>query len=92
MTKNKKQTFGRVFGWAATGAVGMVVASQAAAGNALSFNGFSGVLNTPDAWVVEHGYGVVQYSDQVFTHNRYRHNDNVNATFGIFPHLEVGGE
>ncbi|MCP5163418.1 MAG: YjbH domain-containing protein [Hahellaceae bacterium] len=91
MTKNKKQTFGRVFGWAATGAVGMVVASQAAAGNALSFNGFSGVLNTPDAWVVEHGYGVVQYSDQVFTHNRYRHNDNVNATFGIFPHLEVGG-
>lgn len=57
-----------------------------------SFQGYTGLLNTPDALVTAEGTGDLLYSNQ--TEYPYRHlvpwTDNYTLSFGAFPHLEGG--
>lgn len=57
----------------------------------LSFQGYSGLLNTPNAALVSHGSVSLQYSDLVFHNNEYTHNNNLTTAIGILPFAEIGG-
>ncbi|MBL4607286.1 MAG: YjbH domain-containing protein [Pseudomonadales bacterium] len=57
----------------------------------LSFQGYTGLLNTPNAALVPHGSISAQYSDLVFHNNEYTHNNNLTTAIGILPFIEVGG-
>ena len=59
--------------------------------DSLSLQGYSGLLNIPNAHVTTHGTGFIQYSDQMFRDGEYVHNDNLSGSFGIFTNVEVGG-
>ncbi len=59
--------------------------------DSLSLQGYSGLLNIPNAHVTTHGTGFIQYSDQMFRDGEYVHNNNLSGSFGIFPNVEVGG-
>ena len=54
-----------------------------------SLQGFSGLFNTPNAYVTTYGTGSVQYSDQFAYKNEYYHNNNFIVNLGIIPHLEI---
>ena len=56
-----------------------------------SFQGYSGLLNTPNAALVPHGSISLQYSDLVFHNNEYTHNNNLTTAIGILPFVEIGG-
>ena len=57
----------------------------------LSLQGYSGLLNTPNAAQISHGSVSAQYSDLVFHKNEYTHNNNLTTAIGILPFVEVGG-
>ena len=57
----------------------------------LSFQGYSGLLNTPNATLIPHGSISLQYSDLVFHNNEYTHNNNLTTAIGILPFAAVGG-
>ena len=57
----------------------------------LSLQGYSGLLNTPNAAQISHGSASLQYSDLVFHNNEYTHNNNLTTAIGILPFVEVGG-
>src|SRR5208283_759089 len=60
--------------------------------NALSLQGYTGLLNTPNAEVTETGRLDILYSNQKEPQWRNQnYEDNVFATLGIFPNMELGG-
>ena len=63
----------------------------AGVGSGLSFQGYTGLLNTPNAEVIPYGEWVLQYSDQVELGSRFEHGDNYTPAFGIFPNVELNG-
>ncbi len=67
------------------------ISAANAQNDSLSLQGYSGLLNIPNAHVTTHGTGFIQYSDQMFRDGEYVHNDNLSGSFGIFPNIEVGG-
>ena len=61
--------------------------------NALSLQGFTGVLNTPSAYVTEEGWMYALYSDQKESQWRKKtpYQDNYLLSFGVFNFIELGG-
>ncbi len=61
--------------------------------NAISLQGFTGLLNTPNAYVTEEGKGYALYSNQ--EENKWRartpHQDNYLLSLGLYDHVEIGG-
>jgi hypothetical protein len=57
-----------------------------------SLQGFTGLLNTPNALVTAEGTGDLQYSNQTETPYRQQvpWTDNYTLSFGLFPYLEGG--
>ena len=56
---------------------------------AASLQGYSGLFNIPNAYVIAYGTGSVQYADQFIIQNEYLHNNNFMVNLGVFPHLEI---
>ncbi len=83
-TKAKKNTF-------YISLLAFSISAANAQNDSLSLQGYSGLLNIPNAHVTTHGTGFIQYSDQMFRDGEYVHNDNLSGSFGIFPNVEVGG-
>ena len=59
--------------------------------NGQSLQGLTGLINVPNAEIIHHGTINFQYSDQIYNQMEYSHNNNLMATLGILPNLEVGG-
>ncbi|MCG8613678.1 MAG: YjbH domain-containing protein [Pseudomonadales bacterium] len=61
--------------------------------NTLSFQGFSGLLNTPHGGVMEYGSATFMFSDQLEKRGRaeYAYADNYILGIGFFPHFELTG-
>ena len=62
-----------------------------AANDSMSFQGYSGLFNIPNAEVLSYGQGLVQYSNQLLLDDEVRDYNNLVVNFGLFPHVEVGG-
>ena len=58
---------------------------------ALSFQGYSGLFNIPNAEVTPFGVGMLQWSNQVEVTGLYDTGDNYHLSLGLFPHVEIGG-
>ena len=56
-----------------------------------SFQGYSGLFNTPNARVTPYGEATLQYSDQLELAGRYRHGDNYMFSLGLIPNAEING-
>ena len=65
--------------------------AYAGVGSGLSFQGYTGLLNTPNAEVLPYGEWVFQYSDQIELGSRFEHGDNYIPAFGLFPNVEING-
>jgi hypothetical protein len=61
--------------------------------NALSLQGFTGILNTPTAFVTDEGKGYALYSNQIENNwrNSARTQDNYLFSIGLYDHVEIGG-
>lgn len=70
-----------------------VTASASDFHNALSLQGFTGILNTPSAYVTEEGKLYALYSNQEESQwrNKIRHQDNYMISIGMFSNIELGG-
>ena len=62
--------------------------------NAISLQGFTGALNTPNAYVTEEGKAYALYSNQ--RENNWRgktsHQDSYMLSIGLYNHIEIGGK
>lgn len=56
-----------------------------------SFQGYSGLFNTPNARVTPFGKATLQYADQLELAGRLRHGDNYLVSLGLMPHTEISG-
>ncbi|XOZ33311.1 YjbH domain-containing protein [Halomonadaceae bacterium KBTZ08] len=56
-----------------------------------SFQGYSGLFNTPNARVAPYGEATLQYSDQLELAGRFRHGDNYILSLGLMPNAEING-
>jgi len=60
--------------------------------NALSFQGFTGLLNTPNALVTDQGKAYTVFSNQLEPTQRYLESaENYLFSIGLLPYLEFGG-
>ncbi|ALO33653.1 hypothetical protein CMT41_02190 [Colwellia sp. MT41] len=57
----------------------------------MSFQGYSGLINTPTATLFTEGTFYLQYGNQVETRDGYRHGDNYNFGIGLWEYVEVSG-
>jgi len=57
----------------------------------MSFQGYSGLINTPTATLFDEGKFYLQYGNQVETRNGYRNGDNYNFGIGLWEYVEVSG-
>ena len=57
----------------------------------MSFQGYSGLINTPTARLFDEGKYYLQYSNQVETRGGYRNGDNYNFAVGLWEYVEVSG-
>ncbi|MGM0768012.1 MAG: YjbH domain-containing protein [Pseudomonadota bacterium] len=57
----------------------------------LAFPGYSGLLNVPSAFVLKHGQGDFQVSDQAIVRGEYGYYKNFSGGVGLYDHIEVGG-
>lgn len=57
----------------------------------LAFPGYSGLLNVPSAFVLGHGQGDFQVSDQAIVRGEYGHYKNFSGAVGLYDLFEVGG-
>lgn len=67
--------------------------SKNAQGNdaTLSFSGYSGLLNTPNAFTTGHGVFSTAFSNKIEVNNKSIENKNLTTTIGILPFAEIGG-
>jgi hypothetical protein len=80
-------------GWAVFALCAPVGASQQPFHNALSLQGFTGILNTPSAHVTEEGNFYALYTNQKESkwRDRVPFQDNYLFSVGLFNFIEVGG-
>ncbi|WP_057830205.1 YjbH domain-containing protein [Colwellia sp. TT2012] len=57
----------------------------------MSFQGYSGLINTPTAKLFDEGTFYLQYGNQVETRDGYRNGDNYNFGIGLWEYVEVSG-
>jgi hypothetical protein len=57
----------------------------------MSFQGYSGLINTPTATLFDEGKFYFQYGNQVETRDGYRNGDNYNFGVGLWQYVEVSG-
>ncbi|WP_019026763.1 YjbH domain-containing protein [Colwellia piezophila] len=57
----------------------------------MSFQGYSGLINTPTAKLFDEGKFYLQYGNQVETKGGYRNGDNYNFGVGLWEYVEVSG-
>ena len=57
----------------------------------MSFQGYSGLINTPTAKLFDEGKFYLQYGNQVETRDGYRNGDNYNFGVGLWEYVEVSG-
>lgn len=57
----------------------------------LSFQGYSGLFNVPNAMTTEHGTLSTGYSNLIAIDNKNLSNNNVITSIGILPFVEIGG-
>lgn len=57
----------------------------------MSFQGYSGLINTPTATLFDEGKFYLQYGNQVETMDGYRNGDNYNFGVGLWQYVEVSG-
>lgn len=57
----------------------------------LAFPGYSGLLNVPSAFVLKHGQGDFQVSDQAIVGGEYGYYKNFSGAVGLYGLFEVGG-
>jgi len=57
----------------------------------MSFQGYSGLINTPTAKLFDEGSLYIQYGNQVETRSGYRVGDNYNFGVGLWEYVEVSG-
>ena len=57
----------------------------------MSFQGYSGLINTPTATLFDEGKVYMQYSNQVETRQGYRDGDNYNFGVGLWKYIEISG-
>ncbi|WP_232771131.1 YjbH domain-containing protein [Colwellia sp. 75C3] len=57
----------------------------------MSFQGYSGLINTPTATLFDEGKFYFQYGNQVETRDGYRNGDNYNFGVGLWEYVEVSG-
>ncbi len=57
----------------------------------MSFQGYSGLINTPTATLFDEGKFYLQYGNQVETRDGYRNGDNYNFGVGLWKYVEVSG-
>jgi hypothetical protein len=57
----------------------------------MSFQGYSGLINTPTATLFDEGKFYLQYGNQVETRDGYRNGDNYNFGVGLWEYVEVSG-
>ncbi len=57
----------------------------------MSFQGYSGLINTPSATLFDEGKFYLQYGNQVETRDGYRDGDNYNFGVGLWEYVEVSG-
>lgn len=57
----------------------------------MSFQGYSGLINTPTATLFDEGKFYLQYGNQVETKAGYRNGDNYNFGVGLWEYVEVSG-
>jgi hypothetical protein len=57
----------------------------------VSFQGYSGLINTPTATLFNEGKFYLQYGNQVETRDGYRNGDNYNFGVGLWEYVEVSG-
>lgn len=67
----------------------VIVAAEPKA--SMSFQGYSGLINTPTATLFDDGKFYTQYSNQVETRNGYRDGSNYNFAVGLWENIEVSG-
>ena len=72
---------------------GLSSADQARFHNGLSLQGFTGVLNTPNAHVTDEGWFYALYTNQEESkwRNRTPYQDNYQFSIGLFNFIELGG-
>jgi len=75
------------------GTVGTAAAETEAFHNALSLQGFTGVLNTPNAHVTDEGWLYALYTNQTEPpwRNKTSFQDNYQFSLGFFNFIELGG-
>ncbi len=57
----------------------------------MSFQGYSGLINTPTATLFDEGKVYTQYSNQVETRNGYRDGSNYSFAVGLWENVEISG-
>ena len=57
----------------------------------MSFQGYSGLINTPTATLFTEGDFYLQYGNQVETRDGYRNGDNYNFGLGLWEYVELSG-
>jgi hypothetical protein len=57
----------------------------------MSFQGYSGLINTPTAKLFDEGSHYIQYGNQVETRSGYRDGSNYNFGVGLWEYVEVSG-
>lgn len=57
----------------------------------MSFQGYSGLINTPTATLFDEGSVYLQYGNQVETRDGYRNGTNYNFGLGLWEYVEVSG-
>ena len=57
----------------------------------MSFQGYSGLINTPTAKLFDEGTVYIQYGNQVETRGGYRDGSNYNFGVGLWEYVEVSG-
>lgn len=57
----------------------------------MSFQGYSGLINTPTATLFDEGKFYLQYGNQVETRAGYRNGENYNFGVGLWEYVEVSG-
>jgi hypothetical protein len=57
----------------------------------MSFQGYSGLINTPTATLFDEGKFYLQYGNQVETKDGYRNGENYNFGVGLWKYIEVSG-
>ncbi|TWX72966.1 YjbH domain-containing protein [Colwellia sp. C1TZA3] len=67
----------------------VIVAAEPEA--SMSFQGYSGLINTPTATLFDEGKFYLQYGNQVETRSGYRSGTNYNFGVGVWEYVEVSG-